>query len=789
MVWALVALLLASCSSGSEDIITPNEAVKLSTPQLTVKLETNQATVRWTAIENAKQYEWELSSGGGTPTSGTTRITSKVVEMVVGASYTIRVRAISGDEELFLNSDWSDMLTLTSNMLLAPEPKMVENSVTASGAEFEWQAVENASLYGWEVLDYNSLESVAQGSVSECRAKVEGLEDGERYRFRVKAEGDGTNYQSSSWSEFVDFSTRKIEALASPQPKLASMTLGAVKVVWEAVEFAVSYDYELYRSSLSTEPIKSGRTEQLAVEFDALDEKTTYLFRVRSVADADDEYASDSEFSEPLSFTTLSSEGVDFGLPLQTELDGRIRAFPGAEGGGMYVTGGRGGKVLHVTTLEDSGNEGSLRWAVNQSGARTIVFDVAGTIKLKSTLNIKNGNLTIAGQTAPGDGICLRDYSVQISADNIIIRYMRFRMGDEAKQENDAIWGRYHQNIILDHCSMSWSTDECASFYANKNFTMQWCLIGEALKNSVHGKGSHGYGGIWGGKNASFHHNLLTCNDSRNPRIDHPDVYDSYLSSHRGNVDIRNNVIYNWGGNSTYGGEGGWFNMVGNYYKPGPASSKRNYFVDAYAIYGGTDRNYPRMYLYENFHSGDYATINSDQWSGIYWHNGSDVGDVAGAKKSSLQPILFDDSEVCYVTTHPTEDAFDQVMSYAGASLKRDKVDIRLVNDATAGRATYSDGGNGSKSGLIDTQSAVGGWPQLTATDEQIACAATDSDKDGIPDYYESLFGLDASNGEDASLVSLDPSGMYSNFEVYLHYLVKDITERQVKYGKYTALQ
>ncbi len=472
-----------------------------------------------------------------------------------------------------------------------------------------------------------------------------------------------------------------------------------------------------------------------------------------------------------------------------SEQDGVIRAFPGAEGGGMYTTGGRGGAVVHVTNLNDSG-EGSLRAAVEMNGARTIVFDVCGTIYLNSELRIGKGNVTIAGQTAPGEGITLANYSVVVNTDNVIIRYLRFRMGDAKGHEGDAIWGRYHENIVIDHCSMSWSTDECASFYANKNFTMQWCLIGESLKNSVHGKGSHGYGGIWGGKNASFHHNILTAHSSRNPRFCHPQVYGDYLSTHRGNVDYRNNVVNNWGDNSSYGGESGQFNMVNNYYKPGPASKDRKYFLAADAFYEKDGKvwssAYPQLFVSGNVHT-QHSDITSNNQSGINFTDGAQYT-YYNQFQTAPFAIKKDDATLCYTSTHTAVDAYTRVLDYAGASLKRDKVDERLIDDARNAKATYNDGGNGSTGGLIDTQTAVGGWPTLTATDEETARATTDTDKDNIPDYYESKLGLNPSKA-DATAKTLDPQGLYTNFEMYLHYLVQDITAAQTVGGDYTKLE
>ena len=569
-------------------------------------------------------------------------------------------------------------------------------------------------------------------------------------------------------------------------------------------------DYYVGRLELSDGTLVSGgqtTTKETSLTYDDLVSGTAYQFKVRvSVGGVN------SPYSQVVSATTTGEQGTDpepgpgpgtdpsptpkpseyyaqFKIPAAEDQHGQALAFPGAEGGGMYTTGGRGGKVIHVTTLADSG-AGSLRAALAESGPRTIVFDVAGLIELKSTLKISKGDVTIAGQTAPGDGICLKNYATQISASNVIFRFVRFRMGDEEKQENDAVWGRYNENVILDHCSMSWSTDECASFYANRNFTMQWCVMTESLRASVHGKGNHGYGGIWGGKDASFHHNMLASHDSRNPRIDHPQVYGDYVSTHRGNVDYRNNTVYNWGSNSTYGGENGWFNIVNNYYKPGPASKKTTYFVDAYGSYvkdGVTyaDR-YPELYLSGNVHTGNDGITGANDASAVYWHNGSAYANY-NTVLSSPHLLTGPSSEDIYTTTHTAETAFERILAYGGASLSRDSVDERACTDAKTGKATFTDGGNGSKNGIIDTQTAVGGWPAYEATSAEIA-NVKDSDGDGMPDWFEEQFGLKKSDASDGNAKTLDSYGRYTNLEMYLHYLVKDIVEGQNAGGTYKKI-
>ncbi|WBL24721.1 pectinesterase family protein [Zunongwangia sp. HGR-M22] len=420
-------------------------------------------------------------------------------------------------------------------------------------------------------------------------------------------------------------------------------------------------------------------------------------------------------------------------------------SFPTAEGFGRYTSGGRGGIVYKVTNLNDDG-EGSLRKGILKHDPRIIVFEVAGTIDLKSSLDINHGNLTIAGQTAPGGGITLKGFPMKIKAENVIIRYVRFRMGDENEVEDDALGGRGQKNVIIDHCSMSWATDENVSFYWNKNFTMQWCIISEALNRSVHHKGAHGYGGIWGGEKASFHHNLIMSNNSRNPRFGGsksvPNTPDEL-------VDFRNNVIFNWGDNNIYGGEKGSYNIVNNYFKSGPAttSSKKDRIAAPSLPYG-------KFYVEGNY-MYNFPEITKNNWDG-----GIQCEDPLAAKSETEFSI--NDN----IKTQSALEAYNSVLRYAGSSYARDEVDKRLVAEVRAGETTF-------KNGIIDSQETVGGWPVLRKGKK-----LEDLDDDGMPDVWEKKYNLNL-NSNDAN--AYDLSKEYTNIEVYMNSLVEENNSDEIK--------
>lgn len=543
-------------------------------------------------------------------------------------------------------------------------------------------------------------------------------------------------------------------------------------------------------------------------------------------------------------------------VPTADALADNLPAFPGAEGFGRYTTGGRGGAVYHVTKLDDDGSEGTFRWACNKSGVRTIVFDVSGTIYLKSALQLKRGNVTIAGQTAPGDGICIADYPFTIDSDNVIIRFMRFRLGNRHvdKHEGDGLGGMDRKNIIVDHCSISWSIDECLSVYGSKNITLQWNIVSQSLKKSGHSKGAHGYGGNWGGSGATYHHNLLAHHDSRVPRLGpRPGTQKDER------MDLRNNVMYNWGGNGCYGGEGMTVNIAYNYYKPGPTTRKRtkamqyrlaapgirtvDYCLNKAAIAnsyktatgtavtkndvsGSSDgtNNYveisgtkykidmttnkidvggkqvtvswndwkPMLHVWGKFYAeGNYnpnsADMNKDNFKyGIANQidkSGNDKTYPGDAAVKLTVPMDFEG-----VTTHTAQDAFDKVLAYAGASLHRDWVDEQMVNDTRKGIATST--GSGNTGGIINSQDdnkPAGAaadwspWPNLV-TDTSIS--VTDTDGDGIPDYWEDANGLDKNNAADGNFT--DAEG-YTNLERYMNSLVADIMAKENEGGKFLS--
>ena len=509
-------------------------------------------------------------------------------------------------------------------------------------------------------------------------------------------------------------------------------------------------------------------------------------------------------------------------------------AFPGAEGHGRYVTGGRGGRVVHVTNLNDSGT-GSFREAV-KSGNSIIVFDVAGVIALKSDLKFAD-DITILGQTAPSPGITLRYYTVQ-PGNNNIIRFLRIRRGEEKNINDgaDATWQRNKTGIIFDHCSFSWSIDEVASFYDNNNFTMQWCTVAESLTNPGHSKGAHGYGGIWGGKLASFHHNFVGHLMNRGPRFNGARYgwtgytsnkdYDTYKWENpvqAENVDFRNCVMYNAQGTCYGGPGGGQINIVNNYYKAGPSQNLKSKTLNGIKVSvssgkergdqdritqvtvsssENSDKKHPEFYEMTSryFINGNTTettkgsvTQNQD-WKGISYDKGipslngeyyspdaknfygDNVAHVTISGKSCVKIKMDAPAPTGEVTTHSAAEAFSKVLAYGGASLYRDEIDARYMEEAKTGTALYK-GSITLSPGIIDKVSDVNGYTEANFS-TGTRPADFDTDKDGIPDAWELANGLNPNDGSDALTYSLDGKGYYTNVEVYANSLVEDIMKQ-----------
>lgn len=486
-------------------------------------------------------------------------------------------------------------------------------------------------------------------------------------------------------------------------------------------------------------------------------------------------------------------------------------AFPGAEGGGRMTTGGRGGAIYKVTSLEDYNEgetpiEGTLRYGIEEiSGARNIIFEVGGYIDLKRPIYLSDcPHLSIWGQTAPGDGITIRGYNFSFNLNrgdvlvgdngslNVILRFLRFRPGDtHPDYGEDAIGGRYFKDAIIDHITAGWSVDETLTFYGVKNFTAQWCIASESLNISNHAKGPHGYGAMFSGDNASFHHILLAHHGSRCPRIsDLSAPEDRGPYDYSGYFDVRNNVYYNWsdGGFGCYGGKYAEFNITDCYYKPGPATGTG---YKSYRVLS-TDPT-ARAYINGNYIEGN-SKVTADNWTDGVWAQFDKSIVAEGVSDEEKQAMRMADYQpYSKVTTHTPQDAYENVLDYAGASLKRDAIDERIVHEVRTGTAPHF-GSKESyydeeynlvtveehKPGIIDTPTDAGGYPELKS-----GYVWPDADNDGIPDIWEIAYGLNPEKADDAKQIStdVDPNGRYSNLEVYLHNLVQHIVYLQNQRG------
>jgi uncharacterized protein YjdB len=468
----------------------------------------------------------------------------------------------------------------------------------------------------------------------------------------------------------------------------------------------------------------------------------------------------------PMSFKLFFFWSIVFSSSLfASELfaQNNILAFPGADGFAKYITGGRGGQIRKVTNLNDSG-PGSFREAASFKGPSIIVFEVSGTIELKSNVTVPD-NTTIAGQTAPGDGITFKNYRLTlIEKNNVIIRFIRFRLGDLTGREDNAIFVRDCSDIIFDHCSFSWGTDETATNFRNRNISFQWCIISEGLNNSVHSEGIHGFGAVWGGKNISYHHNLMAHFTQRCPFFDHPGLYNTQeqFDNFRGVVDFRNNVVYNWQDKAASGGAEGTINFINNYYKSGPATRSDDFILNPQNTGNGLIFDYGRFYVSGNILFGK-PLVTLDNWKGVRLEN------------PELTLKYLEDTKVftpfpaeVYLNTDSAEEAYTKVLEHAGASFYRDPVDSRIIKETSTGTYTYK----GSKTGIlgiIDSQKDVGGWPVLKSLP-----APKDTDRDGMPDVWEAENGLNP-NLADHNGYKLSSS--YTNIEVYINGLVKHISE------------
>lgn len=492
-------------------------------------------------------------------------------------------------------------------------------------------------------------------------------------------------------------------------------------------------------------------------------------------------------------------------------------AFPEAEGFGRFAQGGRGGEVVTVNSLEDYTSkdtpiEGTLRWALEQYKSTkeidgktitvyeplTIVFNVAGTIFLKEDLKVKRDNLTIAGQSAPGMGICISGHSMTFNGatggemwyygprrKHLIVRYLRFR--PTIPEDNTYVtYGtdvENYEQVIFDHCTMTWANEECLAIYDTKYTTVQYCIAAEGLYNANHKKGTRSYCGVWGGQFATYHHNLIAHNDSRNIRFNGARAHDTLAV-----IEYRNNIVYNWGTNNSGQGlevevkvEGvtrNELNMFCNYYKHGPATgyssgkspsltNKVNRFVRIDQDTASWHAGYQSKHYIENNYMTNYPVITADNW----WCGVQTTLSDTTLFKSLFRADAYSPEVAAQLPAklETAEEAYETTLSQVGACAPwRDWQDARLIEETKNG--TASGKGSKGKDGIIDDPQVVGGWPKLTGE------PYTDTDGDGMPDEYEEANGLNKDDYSDGAQLQADG---YSNLEIYLNSIPQRFDEME----------
>lgn len=514
-------------------------------------------------------------------------------------------------------------------------------------------------------------------------------------------------------------------------------------------------------------------------------------------------------------------------------------AFPGAEGWGRYATGGRaidqrGSTVKYVTRLDDCTDdnlvEGTLRWALRSGDdtPRTILFAVSGTIKLTSRLKFAYPNVTMTGQSAPGGGVCISGANIYVCQDNVIIRHLRFRAGDEAGSNYSAIDIENTKHVIIDHCSFSWSMEENVTMYDNDSTTMQWCILSEPLYYSRHKKGVRGYGSQWGGEHSSFHHNLLAHCASRSPRLNGARDGNTNFGSHDQYVDteIANNVIFNWGKKeAVYGGEctvpdtlytiknktengvttkdtlaihtGTYVhnNLVNNYYKPGPATdacaggnrwfarishtssaNKAKWYINGNIMEENEFHYANGKHTSEDVFGGDYSSINADNWFNAATSDAMKAIDIERGKSETHMNHFRSDS--CGLSglfvLDDAKTAYTKVIENAGCLLpRRDEVDVRILAEAAGTRPVVHKGSYIPQYvGIIDSQNdlkptnADDNWSAWPDLSmQEDETIPEDTDQDGIPDEWETSHNMNPTDPTDAPAIA---ENGYSYLENYL---------------------